>query len=197
MFSILVTEPGFEPRDHRNRSWASFLVTASKRSDFSNSVDRNRAFCDQQSLEGVGTYKQSHSLPLLEACFWASPRLQDQIHSPSVGPSSQLYGRGETILLINDLDPATLNHVGSKRVHPESNSDLFYSEHTLQASGSHGGQFSNLRTSSNTWRHFCLSLLGRCCWNQVSIDQGCCLMSYSAYSNPYCEELSGFKCQQW
>lgn len=201
MFSILVTEPGFEPRDHRNRSWASFLVTASKHSYFSNSVNRNLPFCVQQRLEGGGTHKhtnkQSHSLPLLEACFWASPRLHDQMHPHLVGAYNSSMGEAKSFSWFNNLDTATLNHMGSEMVHPDSNSDLFYSEHSFHASGSQGGHFGTLRTVSNVCRHFCFSHLGSCYWNQVSIDWGCCLTPCNAYDSCYNKQLSGFQCQWW
>ena len=72
MFSILVTEPSFKPRDHRNRSGAYFIVIASERSIFSNSVDRNLPFCDKQSLEGVGTHSQTNRTT---RCPFLSPAL--------------------------------------------------------------------------------------------------------------------------
>lgn len=57
MLNILVMELGFKPRDHKNRCWACFIVIASERSNFSNSVDRNSPFCKKQSLEDVDLHK--------------------------------------------------------------------------------------------------------------------------------------------
>lgn len=68
MFSILFTELGFKPYDHRNICWAYFIVIAPEHSNFSTLVDRNLPFCDNEGFEVLAHTKtvllKEHSLPL-------------------------------------------------------------------------------------------------------------------------------------
>lgn len=98
-------------------------------------------------------------------------------------------GEAKSSSWFNHLDAATPNHVGSKVLRPDSNSDLFCPDYILQASGSQWGQFGTLRAVSSVWRHFWLSCLGRCCWRLVTID--------NAHSSGYNKGYAGSSCQQW